>query len=77
MSRVRQSWISPISKRLLVLGKTQHELAEDLTVSQQAVSGYVNGRTRPHPKRIRKLALALELSREDAVELLTQSRITG
>jgi hypothetical protein len=41
------------------------------------VSGYVNGRTRPHPKRIRKLALALELSREDAVELLTQSRITG
>ena len=71
MNSVKQSWIPPLARRLMVLGKTQKDLASDLRITQQAVSGYVNGTMRPHPKRIRTLAFALELKPEELVDLLS------
>lgn len=58
-------------KRRLVLGKTQGEVAKDARVTKAAMSAYENGTRRPHPKRIRDLAFALQLRPDELVELLT------
>lgn len=63
--------MSPLLKRRLVLGKTQGDIAKEARVTKAAMSLYENGQRRPHPKRIRDLAFALQLQPAELVELLS------
>ncbi len=67
---MKQRHLPPLARRLLVLGKTQTDLAQDLRVTQQTISGYVTGTMRPKPKRIRPLAIALDLTPAELVDLI-------
>lgn len=62
--------LPPLTRRRLVLGKTQKEVAKDARVTKAAMSAYENGTRRPHPRRIRDLAFALNLQPQELVDLL-------
>lgn len=70
MPRKATEPLPPLTRRRLVLGKTQGDVAKDARVTKAAMSAYENGLRRPHPKRIRDLAFALNLQPHELVDLL-------
>lgn len=65
--------LTPIRRHLLVIGKTQTEIARDARMTKAAVSAYVNRLRTPQPRRIRDLAFALQVSPERLVDLIAAS----
>lgn len=66
----RNETLPPLKRRLLILGKTQGQVARDIGVTPAAMSEYVNGVTKPHPKRIRPLAIAMDMRPDELVDML-------
>jgi transcriptional regulator with XRE-family HTH domain len=64
--------MSPLERQRLIIGKTQGQVAADARCTKAAVSAYENRARRPHPKRIRDLAHALQLPIEQLVDLLAK-----
>jgi transcriptional regulator with XRE-family HTH domain len=71
MSRHERAKLRPLRRHLMLLGKTQAELATDVGVTAQAVSEWVNGVTQPHPKKIKRVALAMELRPDQLIDMLS------
>jgi transcriptional regulator with XRE-family HTH domain len=70
MSQTNGAKIHPLRQRLMELGKTQSQFAEEIGVKRASVSEYINGGCF-RPKRVRAMAVSLECTPKEVVQLFT------
>ena len=66
-----------ISKRLVMAGKTQSDLAAELNVTHSAVSSWVTGAKVPRMDKIDKICKFLNCSRSDILVESTSSELSS
>jgi transcriptional regulator with XRE-family HTH domain len=62
--------VTPLYRQLIACGLTQTTLAQELAVTQSTVSLWLSGRTRPSPKRMKKLAKVMKVTPMELTKLI-------
>ena len=61
--------VTDVQGRMQALGMSASALAEQIGVSRQTVSNWLNGRDLPRPDKLLRLSLALKLSLSELIEI--------